>query len=209
MLGSTPVDCEVLHVIQAAGITPNRDDKTQLLQALDARYLGQNGGASGGTEIGVIAALAMPTPPEGWLVCDGSAVSRTDYADLYAAIGTVWGHGDQIATFNLPDLRGEFVRGLDAGRGVDADRVFASAQGDMFKQHGHTSYYCSTHTGVSIGGTWRSNYAEEPGGIYADKVTEGEFVTDSLDVSAGFETRPRNVAMTYAIKAFYPVAASS
>ena len=209
MLGSTPVDCEVLHVIQAAGITPNCDDKTQLLQALDARYLGQNGGASGGTEIGVIAALAMPTPPEGWLVCDGSAVSRTDYADLYAAIGTVWGHGDQIATFNLPDLRGEFVRGLDAGRGVDADRVFASAQGDMFKQHGHTSYYCSTHTGVSIGGTWRSNYAEEPGGIYADKVTEGEFVTDSLDVSAGFETRPRNVAMTYAIKAFYPVAASS
>lgn len=209
MLGSTPVDCEVLHVIQAAGITPNCDDKTQLLQALDARYLGQNGGASGGTEIGVIAALAMPTPPEGWLVCDGSAVSRTDYADLYAAIGTVWGDGDQIATFNLPDLRGEFVRGLDAGRGVDADRVFASAQGDMFKQHGHTSYYCSTHTGVSIGGTWRSNYAEEPGGIYADKVTEGEFVTDSLDVSAGFETRPRNVAMTYAIKAFYPVAASA
>ncbi|HBS25412.1 phage tail protein, partial [Thalassospira sp.] len=96
MLGSTPVDCEVLHVIQVAGITPNCDDKTQLLQALDARYLGQNGGASGGTEIGVIAALAMPTPPEGWLVCDGSAVSRTDYADLYAAIGTVWGDGDQI-----------------------------------------------------------------------------------------------------------------
>ena len=209
---NTPVASEVLNVVLAANIAPDRQDDTQLLQAINTLIAnggsGGNGGNGGGSgaEIGSVTAFAMPTPPEGWLVCDGSAVSRTDYADLYAAIGTVWGHGDQIATFNLPDLRGEFVRGLDAGRGVDADRVFASAQGDMFKQHGHTSYYCSTHTGVSIGGTWRSNYAEEPGGIYADKVTEGEFVTDSLDVSAGFETRPRNVAMTYAIKAFYPVA---
>ena len=199
MLGSTPVDCEVLHVIQAAGITPNCDDKTQLLQALDARYLGQNGGASGGTEIGVIAALAMPTPPEGWLVCDGSAVSRTDYADLYAAIGTVWGHGDQIATFNLPDLRGEFVRGFDAGRGVDADRVFASYQDDETKAHSHSN---NGQTGVinTYGDTHPYRLALAGSGTFAAGET-GEF--------GGVETRPRNVAMTYAIKAFYPVAASS
>ncbi|WP_417834396.1 phage tail protein [Thalassospira xiamenensis] len=210
MLGSTPVDCEVLHVIQAAGITPNCDDKTQLLQALDARYLGQTGGASGGTEIGVIAALAMPTPPEGWLVCDGSAVSRTDYADLYAAIGTVWGEGDEITTFNLPDLRGEFIRGFDAGRGVDADRVFASDQLDQMQQI----------TG-SIGAVSRFN---SPEGVFSYSTQSGTTdatsgitnqdrllfdSADSPDARVGSETRPRNVAMTYAIKAFYPVAASA
>ncbi|RCK40000.1 phage tail protein [Thalassospira xiamenensis] len=210
MLGSTPVDCEVLHVIQAAGITPNCDDKTQLLQALDARYLGQNGGASGGTEIGVIAALAMPTPPEGWLVCDGSAVSRTDYADLYAAIGTVWGDGDQIATFNLPDLRGEFIRGFDAGRGVDEGREFASGQLDQMQQI----------TG-SIGAVSRFN---SPEGVFRYSTQSGTTdatsgitnqdrllfdSADSPDARVGSETRPRNIAMTYAIKAFYPVAASA
>ncbi len=195
-MDSTPVDCEVRHVMQAAGIAPSCDDKTQHLQAQEARYLGQKGGAAGGTEIGVITAFAMPTPPEGWLVCDGSAVSRTDYADLYAAIGTVWGHGDQIATFNLPDLRGEFVRGFDAGRGVDADRVFASYQDDETKAHSHSN---NGQTGVinTYGDTHPYRLALAGSGTFAAGET-GEF--------GGVETRPRNVAMTYAIKAFYPVA---
>ena len=219
MLGSTPVDCEVLHVIQVAGITPNCDDKTQLLQALDARYLGQNGGASGGTEIGVIAALAMPTPPEGWLVCDGSAVSRTDYADLYAAIGTVWGDGDQIATFNLPDLRGEFIRGFDAGRGVDVDRVFASDQLDQMQRITARALGYGTDGGMfapfaSFDGAFSEAEANNNGraavGTHSGLVSGLAFDSaGSPNARVGAETRPRNVAMTYAIKAFYPVAASS
>ncbi|HCK17881.1 MAG TPA: hypothetical protein DHW36_05150 [Thalassospira sp.] len=206
----SPVESEVLNVVLAADIQPDRLDDTQLLQAINALISG--GGSGGGdiisgSEIGSVSAFAMPTPPTGWLVCDGSAISRTEYADLFAAIGTVWGAGDDVTTFNLPDLRGEFVRGFDAGRGVDDGRVFGSTQADGFKQHGHTSHYSSQFHGYGTGGnSWQSNFAGEPGGVNANMTTTTELISDSLDVSASNETRPRNIAMTYAIKAFYPSA---
>lgn len=62
---------------------------------------------------GVIAPYAAPSAPTGWLACDGAAVSRATYAALFAAIGTVWGAGDGATTFNLPDFRGQFLRGYD------------------------------------------------------------------------------------------------
>jgi len=58
-------------------------------------------------------------PPAGWLLCDGSAVSRQTYSDLFAAIGTIHGEGDGQTTFNLPDYRGRFLRGVDDGSGRD------------------------------------------------------------------------------------------
>ncbi|MBP2654991.1 MAG: exported protein of unknown function [Firmicutes bacterium] len=61
---------------------------------------------------GAVQAFAMSVAPSGWLVCDGSAVSRTDYADLYSAIGTTFGEGDASTTFNVPDLQDKFVLGL-------------------------------------------------------------------------------------------------
>lgn len=61
---------------------------------------------------GVIQMFAGTSPPAGWLVCDGSAVSRADYALLFAAIGTAWGAGDGSTTFNLPDMRGRFPVGF-------------------------------------------------------------------------------------------------
>ena len=95
--------------------------------------------------------FAGAAAPSGWLECDGSAVARADYADLFSAIGTVYGAGDGSTTFNLPDLRGEFLRGLDSGRGVDADRVLGSAQGEEYKSHTHTGSSSNTgshtHTG--------------------------------------------------------------
>ncbi|MCK2166418.1 tail fiber protein [Thalassospira xiamenensis] len=200
---NTPVASEVLNVVLAANIAPDRQDDTQLLQAINTLIAnggsGGNGGNGGGSgaEIGSVTAFAMPTPPEGWLVCDGSAVSRTDYADLYAAIGTVWGHGDQIATFNLPDLRGEFVRGFDAGRGVDDGRVFGSGQMDALQNHTHGN----SDAGVSGDG---GNYGVFAG---AGTIAGQGFVNSNYNSAA--ETRPRNIAMTYAIKAFYPVAASA
>lgn len=60
---------------------------------------------------GMVLHFANATAPTGWLICDGSAVSRTTYADLYAAISTIYGVGDGSTTFNVPDLRGQFIRG--------------------------------------------------------------------------------------------------
>jgi microcystin-dependent protein len=65
---------------------------------------------------GTIVAFGGSAAPSGWLLCDGSAVSRTDFADLFTTIGTRWGIGDGTTTFNVPDLRGR----LHGGSGPDA-----------------------------------------------------------------------------------------
>jgi hypothetical protein len=68
-----------------------------------------------------IVALGTDETPKNFLYCDGSAVSRTTYAELYASIGTNFGEGDGSTTFNVPDLRGYFLRGQDDGTGTDPD----------------------------------------------------------------------------------------
>jgi microcystin-dependent protein len=193
MQGNSPVECEILNVIQGAGIWPDCNDKTQLLQAINLLIAGGDYPVIVGSEVGSVSAFAMPTAPTGWLVCDGSAVSRTEYADLFAAIGTIWGDGDGASTFNLPDLRGEFVRGFDDGRGVDAGRVFASAQADELKTHTHEVMYSEFSLGVNGGSSG----------------TTGIGRPAASGSTGGLETRPRNVAMTYAIKAFYPLSGGS
>ena len=60
-------------------------------------------------------------PPEGWLLCDGSEVSRQTYAALFKVIGTLHGSGDGVVTFTLPDYCGRFLRGVDDGTGRDPD----------------------------------------------------------------------------------------
>ena len=64
-----------------------------------------------GIPVGVVQAFAGSTTPQGWLLCDGSAVSRTDYATLFAVIGTTYGAGNGSTTFNLPNLVDKFVEG--------------------------------------------------------------------------------------------------
>ena len=78
--------------------------------------------------VGAVMHFARTTAPDGWLECNGQAVSRTTYADLFAVIGTTFGVGNGSTTFNLPDLRGEFIRGWDNGRNVDPGRTFGSFQ---------------------------------------------------------------------------------
>jgi microcystin-dependent protein len=80
---------------------------------------------------GIVQAFAGPSPPAGWLVCDGSAVSRTTYSALFTAIGTYWGAGDSINTFNLPDFRGRTPIGYvnSAAPGITA-RTFGSRGGN-------------------------------------------------------------------------------
>lgn len=96
---------------------------------------------------GSVHVMATTTVPSGYLECDGSAVSRTTYADLFAIIGTTWGNGDGSSTFQLPDLRGEFVRGWDNSKGTDSGRGFASSQGDEVGVHNHTASSSVTDSG--------------------------------------------------------------
>ncbi|WP_429137825.1 phage tail protein [Bartonella heixiaziensis] len=86
---------------------------------------------------GFIGMFAMETLPDGWLLCDGQAYSRSLYRDLFAMIGTIWGSGDDETTFNVPDLRGMFLRGFDYSGFVEGERSFASTQECSLRDHEH------------------------------------------------------------------------
>jgi microcystin-dependent protein len=134
---------------------------------------------------GAIQMFAMVTPPTGWLKANGQAISRTTYASLFSAIGTIYGVGDGSTTFNVPDLRGEFIRGFDDGRGVDTGRVFGSNQIDQFKSHYH-----------SVDGGWQAGEAY----VTTNKALAYVNLTNTSS-TGGTETRPRNIAMLFCIKA--------
>ena len=82
--------------------------------------------SSGGMGSGVIIAFAGADAPEDWLLCNGAAVDRTEYASLFSVIDTTFGVGNGNTTFNLPDLRGRFPLGLDNMGNLSADRVTAA-----------------------------------------------------------------------------------
>ena len=127
---------ELVNTVEGAGLSLDQNDFTQVLQAVKKLANGQidiattediENGTAGklvdaqglkfyGRTPGEIGTFCFATPPAGWLLCDGSAVSRTTYARLFAAIGTTFGSGDGSSTFNLPNLQNEFIRGLGSGR---------------------------------------------------------------------------------------------
>lgn len=159
---------------------------------------------NGGMPSGAVQAFAMSTAPNGWLKCNGQAVSRTTYAVLFAAIGTIYGAGDGSTTFNLPDLRGEFVRGWDDSRGVDSGRTIASTQSDAFQGHRHEikdsgGNQITQPTGGQVGGTGPTG-ARAPD--QTDFMQAKDIITDGTNGTprTAAETRPRNVAMNYCIK---------
>jgi len=92
-----------------------------------------------GVPSGAVFCIAVATVPTGYLECNGAAVSRTTFAALFAVIGTQYGAGNGSSTFNIPDLRGEFIRGFDNGKGTDSGRSIASSQSDQNKQHNHSA----------------------------------------------------------------------
>lgn len=91
------------------------------VQSTDAATVGQLSGMAG-VPVGFIGDWPSATPPTGWLVCAGQALSRTDYAALFAVVGTTFG-APSGSTFNLPDLRGRVAAGLDVDSGGYADRL--------------------------------------------------------------------------------------
>ena len=96
---------------------------TQPRHATSKEYVDSFLAYATGMPVGFIAAYAAGTAPGGWLKCDGSAVSRTTYAALFNLIGTSYGAGDNSTTFNLPDLRGEFIRGRSDSRAVGSKQA--------------------------------------------------------------------------------------
>ncbi len=162
---------------------------------------------------GSVISFAGVTAPAGFLLCNGSAVSRTTYDKLFSAIGTIYGAGDDSSTFNLPDLRGRFVRGFDGGVGRDLSRTLGSVQEDaMQKITGNIQYLWTTYPAgktplqtTGTGAISTTAYSSTPYGGIEDSDDQYYYRTSmSFDsskvVRSADETRPKNIAMNYIIK---------
>jgi len=145
--------------------------------------------------VGAVQAFAKDATPNGWIFCNGSEISRTAYAKLFAKIGTTYGAGDGSTTFNVPDLRGEFIRGWGSG-GPDAGRVFGSGQLDQFQGHAFGDDIGILKRDFD-GGNGSSNNVQT-------NATDTDIVIKSDGVNGepryGSETRPRNISLYYCIK---------
>ena len=169
---------------------------------------------------GSVHMMASTSVPSGYLKCNGAAVSRTTYADLFAEIGTAFGAGNGSSTFNVPDLRGEFVRGWADNRNVDSGRNFGTSQGSQNKQHNHGVTQSAHSHGINDPGH-RHNVAysnsdsgdgviEESGQGFngfepTETATTGISINNatigiSINNDGGSEARPRNIALMYVIK---------
>ncbi|WP_244986260.1 tail fiber protein [Chromobacterium violaceum] len=161
---------------------------------------------------GQVAFFAMTTPPDGWLPANGAAVSRSTFASLFAAIGTTYGTGDGTTTFNLPDLRGEFVRGWDAN--VDQGRIFGSKQKGSLVIHNDDQ---DTYAGGIINNMTNKAVRDVAGYDFVPEVkdyTSGLVINNvtllnqqSISQVFGsnpqnwmYMTRPRNIALLPCIK---------
>lgn len=143
--------------------------------------------------VGVVSMYAGSSAPSLWLEMDGTAVDRTTYADLFAAIGTNYGNGDGATTFNLPDARGLFPRFWDNGAGNDPD------------SGGRTANNAGGNTGDSVGSEQPDAFGEHNHPVSDSSSSPGAFNNSFVDGSGsgsalyntddvgGNETRPKNL----------------
>jgi microcystin-dependent protein len=143
-----------------------------------------------GVPLGAIFAFPSATIPTNYLECNGAAVSRTTYSDLYSLIGTTYGSGDGSTTFNVPDYRGVFLRGWDHSRGVDSGRTLGSFQDQDVQPHPHALNYYSRGYNAGTSGTY---------GMTLNLTNQYNDV--AVLNNAGTETRPKNVSVVWCIKA--------
>lgn len=196
----------VCEVIEAADIELEKGESDQLLLAIQQLV---SDGTSAAVPAGSVIPFAYSSAPSGWLKANGAAVSRTTYAALFAAVGTTFGAGNGTTTFNLPDLRGEFVRGWDDGRGIDTGRAIATSQ------KGSLQTLDSTITTVSITGLHNSSITPESDAKLSfglDEVEPADYVGAQYAGTSGTAgniatepnnfgvMRPRNVSLLYCIK---------
>jgi microcystin-dependent protein len=201
-------------------------DDSELLPRTELAYAPQTVAAqfaANGVVPGSVTSFAGATIPVGWLLCNGQALSADDYPNLFAVLGTNFGNGSSginggaSMDFNLPDLRAEFIRGLDNGRGVDANRVLGSAQGSA------TAKPNNPFTGTtSPGGSHQHNFTvQSTSNVFEKHASQSNVSAGSQGGETGSnhtsnagshghtiilngggdpETRPRNFSLRYIIK---------
>lgn len=158
--------------------------------------------------VGALILWPGDTPPAGCLECDGSALSRTTYAALYAVLGTTYGKGAGAlaeTTFRLPDGRGEFIRGWDHGRGIDAGRTIGSHQ-NATRVYRNNQYPDGFQNSMLDGDHLIA--ADYDGGIesvnapsnHTNRSMRGTRQTVTGGKIQGIRVRPRNIALMFAIK---------
>ncbi len=159
--------------------------------------------------VGTVVAFAGDTAPSGWMLCNGSSISRTTYSALYAVVANRFGSAD-ASNFNVPDFRGRFLRGRDGGVGRDEDRnsraamaasgatgdAVGSVQDDLFKSHNHS--YSDIYFSENTGGT--GTYTNGKGSGDSDTDNEPWEIGRTSGSSGGNETRPENANVNYIIK---------
>lgn len=171
----------------------------------------QSSSGGGGTDTppGSISAFGGTSVPSGWLLCDGTAYSSSNYGDLFNAIGTSYGTGGNNDTdFNVPDLRGMFLRGFTGTTSNDPDASsrkamnggntgnnIGSYQPDAFAVHTHTSQFVSRHQDPVTSWTTPFNILNTDG-------SGSPVNTNPAGGAAGnsSETRPKNVYVNFIIK---------
>ncbi|MEF3763658.1 phage tail protein [Escherichia coli] len=155
-------------------------------------YLGLGEGSA--LPVGVPVPWPLSTPPTGWLKCNGSPFNPTSYPALAAV----------FPSGTLPDLRGEFIRGWDDGRGVDSGRVLLSTQGDAIRDIAGSLSDILTGSNFTVSGAFK-NQSTTPGNSNAGSVTRnGSYLTFSAadaGVPTASENRPRNIAFNYIVRA--------
>jgi hypothetical protein len=155
--------------------------------------------------VGTMLPFPRGTVPPGFLEVDGSAQSASVYPDLAAYLGGAFDKGDEGAGFfRLPDTRGEFLRGWDHGRGVDAGRTVGSSQAEEMKAHRHEKLNVDI-TGVQYGISSGNLSGAKTGGLYVsapDTTLDSGYPGINTGMYGGTETRPRNIAVMWCIKAW-------
>ncbi|EJN2046104.1 phage tail protein [Escherichia coli] len=211
MVGSAPAALDTLNELAAAlGNDPNF--ATTMLNALAGKqpldntltnlsgkdvagllaYLGLGEGSA--LPVGVPVPWPSPTPPTGWLKCNGAAFSAEEYPELAKA----------YPTNKLPDLRGEFIRGWDDGRGVDAGRQLLSSQGDAIR---NIEGFADGGIGMSFDAIRGAFYDAGTRSATMANNTTAIGKTDDLGFDASRvvptanENRPRNIAFNYIVRA--------
>jgi microcystin-dependent protein len=155
------------------------------------------GGGGGGSPVGTVITSALASCPSGYLAADGTAINRTTYAALFSAMGTMYGVGDGSTTFNIPDYRGQFLRGWDNAAGADPDAGSRTDRGDGT-------------TGDNVGTKQADEFASHNHGTYFHpNGNQGQWTTNPAYLSGGYpntayaggnETRPVNVNVLYCVK---------
>ena len=199
-------------------------NKTELLSVPYANAAEKAKSAANGVPAGTILPFAGPTAniPDGYLACDGSEHNISNYPALFDAIETSWG-GNGSSTFRVPDLRGQFLRGLDQGSGNDPDAggrtaknggnsgdAVGSFQGDEFKSHNHGvtdpghnhangDYKYLLKSDGKWTGAGMDNSTGEPNILNKGEI-QNSTTGITIDNRGGNETRPKNAAVFYIIK---------